>query len=109
MFSRKVHNLRHFRFCDLVRINAAFADSVVMDMQHDARRGLPILVEKSFQHMNDEIHRRVIVVEQQDAVETRLLGLHLGFRDDRGAGPVAIVASFAIVARRARCGGRSGG
>src|SRR5262249_53518871 len=43
MFSRKVHNLRHFSFCDLVSENSAFADAVVMDVQHDPRRRLSVL------------------------------------------------------------------
>src|SRR5262249_40460069 len=36
VFACKVHHLRHLRFGDLVRENAAFADSVMVDVQHDA-------------------------------------------------------------------------
>ena len=35
--------------------------------------------------MHDELHRRVVVVQQQHAVEARPLGLRLGLGDDRGA------------------------
>ena len=35
MFARKVHHLRHFGFGHLVGENAAFADPVMVDMQHD--------------------------------------------------------------------------
>src|SRR6516225_10763994 len=47
VFSGKVHHLRHFCLGHLVRINAAFADSMVMDVEHDAGRAFAILVEES--------------------------------------------------------------
>jgi hypothetical protein len=74
VFSGKVHHLRHFGFRHLVRINAAFADSVMMDVEHDASRALAVLVEETLQHVHHEFHRRVVVVEKQQAIEDRLLG-----------------------------------
>ncbi len=52
-----------------------------------------ILVEEALQHVNDELHRRVIVVEQQNAVEVRPLRPRLGLRDDRRAGATAVVSA----------------
>src|SRR5262245_49208890 len=84
VFACKVHHLRHLVLGDLVRINATFADSVVMDVQHDAGRRLAVLVEEPFQHVHDELHRRVVIIEQKHPVEARPLGLRLGFGDDGG-------------------------
>src|SRR6185437_3567782 len=47
MFAGEVHHLRHFGLGDLVRVDAALADAVVMHMQHDARRRLVVLAEET--------------------------------------------------------------
>jgi len=52
MFSGKVHHLRNLGFRDLVRINAAFPDSVVMNVKHDASRALAVLVEEPLQDVD---------------------------------------------------------
>ncbi len=59
-----------------------------MDVQHDACRLLGRLVEEPFEHIHDEIHRRVVVVQQQHLVEARPLGLRPRLGDDMGAGLV---------------------
>ena len=88
MFSCKVHDLRHLGLGNFVCVNTALADAVMMDMEHNADRRFMILVEESLQHLNDKLHRRIIVVEQQHPVEARLLGLRLGLGNNRGAGSV---------------------
>ncbi len=35
MLTRKIHDLRHFGFGDFIRKDAAFADSVMVDVKHD--------------------------------------------------------------------------
>ena len=100
MFAGKVHDLRHFRFGDLVGEHTALADPVVVHMQHNASRGFAVLAKKPFQHMHDELHRRVVVVEQENAIETRTLRLRLRLGDDRGPGAVLAFA-LALVARQA--------
>src|SRR5262245_9202057 len=35
--------------------------------------------------MDDEFHRRVVVIEDENAIKVRLLGLRLGARNDSGA------------------------
>ena len=101
MFSRKVHDLRHFRFRDLVSVNAALADAVVMNVQHNSRRRLTVFVEEPLQHMDDEFHRRVVVIEQQDPIKTRLLHLSPGFGNDGGSRPARIAALVAVIVGRA--------
>src|SRR5262249_5857468 len=59
---------------------------MLMHMHHDSLRGLRILVEESLQHVHDKLNRRVIVVQEQYAVEAWTLGLRLGLGDDGGAG-----------------------
>src|SRR6478672_4589359 len=97
MFAGEVHDLRHLGLRHLVGIDPAFADAVVMHVQHNARRRLVILAEETFQHVHDELHRRVVVVEDQHPVHARPLGLRLGLGDDRGAGPAWLVAALALV------------
>ena len=53
----KVHYLRHFGFSDLLCKYAAFADAVMMDMQHDLGRRVTIFVEELLDHMHHEFHR----------------------------------------------------
>src|SRR4029077_11205471 len=85
---------------DLVSENAAFADAVLMHMHHDAMRRLAILVEETLEDVDHELHRRVVVVEQQNPIEVRPLGLRLGLGDDRSAGS-ALAFALAIVVRQA--------
>jgi len=101
MFARKVHNLRDLGFRDLVRIDAAFADPVMMHMQHDSRRGFAVLVEEALEHVNHELHRGVVVVEDEDTIEARLLGLRLGARDNRAARR-SVPAAAPVIVRSAR-------
>ena len=61
VLAREIHHLRDFRFGDFVGENAALADAVVMDVQHDLGRGLGILLEKFLQHMNNELDRKSVV------------------------------------------------
>ena len=97
MFARKVHDLRDLGFRDLVRIDAAFADPVMMHMQHYSCGGFVVLAKEAFQNMHDEFHGGVVVVENEDPVHIRPLGLRLGLGDDRGAWSALLVPALAIV------------
>ena len=97
MFARKVHDLRDLGFRDLVRIDAAFADPVMMHMQHYSCGGFVVLAEEAFQNVHDELHGRVVVVENEDPVHVRPLGLRLGLGDDRSARPALLVSTLAII------------
>ena len=95
-------------FRDLEGEDAANAHTVAVDMQHHVDRFLAGLAENLFQDMDDELHRRVIVVQEQDLVEAWLLGLGACFGDDAGSGvasgisrPVLVVV--VIVARILHC------
>ena len=75
--------LRHFKGED-----AADAHAMAMDMQHYLDRVLTAFGKELFQDMNNEFHRRVIVIQQQHLVERRLFNLGARFRDDTGSGTV---------------------
>jgi len=62
MLPRKVHDLRHLGLGNLVRVDAANADPLVMNVQHDACRVLLSFVEEPLQNKNDELHRREVVI-----------------------------------------------
>src|SRR5262245_56868070 len=59
---------------------------MLVHVHHDSLRGLGILVEESLEHVHDKLHRRVVVVQEQYAVEAWTLGLRLGLGDDGSAG-----------------------
>ncbi len=64
--------------CDLclgnfVGENSADTDAVAMNLKHDMYRLVAPFVEKAFQYMHDELHWRVVVVQQQHLVQTRPL------------------------------------
>src|SRR4029078_12642189 len=78
----KVHYLGDLRFRHLIGINATDADAPLVHMEHDSRGLFPALVEKPLEHMHDELHGGVVVIEQQNLVEAGLLGLRLSPGDD---------------------------
>ena len=102
MFAGKVHDLGHFCFGHFVGEDAAFADPVMMDMQHDLGCSLPILVKESFQNMDDELHRGVVVIKQQHTIHAGPLGLRLRLGNDRRARSPGVLVLLAVVIRHPR-------
>jgi hypothetical protein len=51
-------------------------------MQHDAGCVFAILGKKTFQNNHDELHRSIVVVQQDDFIKLRLLKLGLYFLND---------------------------
>lgn len=81
----EIHDLADFGFGDFVCKYAALADPVIVNMQHDARGIILVLLKEPLQDMNDELHGCVVVVEEQDTIKAGLLGLRLCTRDHNGA------------------------
>src|SRR5712691_1755558 len=106
LLAREVHHLRHLGFCDFIRIDTAFADPVLVHMKHDPCGVFAVFVEEPLQDLHDEFHRRVIVVQQQHAVEIGPLGLRLDAGDDGGA-LLVIAAAPVVSAGHARLNGIS--
>jgi len=101
MIPRKRHHLCHFGFGDFVRVNAAFSDTVMVDVQHDQGRVLFRAVEEMHDHVNDKLHRRVIIVEQKHPEQIR--PLRLGSRSRGNCR--AIARPRAVFPGRAEAGG----
>src|SRR5262249_54937634 len=97
MFACKVHYLRNLGFRDFIRIDTAFADPVMMNMQHYSCGGFVVLSEEAFQNMHDKLHRRVVVVENYNPVHVLPLGLRLCLGDDRGPRPALLVPALAVI------------
>ena len=98
MAARKFNHLRDFRFGDFIGEHAANSDSVTMHMQHDLDSFVAAFVEESLQNVNDELHGRIIVVQDEDLVQARLLRFRARFRDDARTGPVSRSVSLALPA-----------
>src|SRR5690606_23775977 len=86
-----VHNARDLGFGHLVWIDSTLTNPSLVNVVHDARCLLARLVEDLLEHEDDELHRSVVVVEQQDPVEIGTLRLRvgLGSNDRVGAGLAA--------------------
>src|SRR5436853_4547446 len=92
----EIHHLRHLRLRHLVRVDAADADAAPAYVQHNAGRLLPAFCEKPLQDVNDEFHRRVVVIQHQHLVHRGLLRLRLGLDDNARAG--SFLAASSVVA-----------
>ena len=92
VLSGEVHHLCHFGLRHLVGEDPAFSDAIVVNMQHNSGRVLSRFVEEALQNVNDELHGRVVVVQEKDPVEIRPLGARLRLGDDRRAGAIVVVA-----------------
>src|SRR5689334_15955919 len=78
------NHLGDLGFRDLIGENAADTHAVTMDMEHDLHGFFAGLVKELLQYVDDELHRRVVVVQDQNLVEAGLLGLWACFCDDPG-------------------------
>ena len=58
-----INDLGHFCFRHFVGEHAAYAHTVLVDMKHDPSRVFARLIEELLKNVDDEFHRRVIVVE----------------------------------------------
>jgi hypothetical protein len=78
---------------------------MMMDVEHDLGRGFDILLEELLEHVDDEFHRRVIVVQNQDTIEIRAFGLRLDLGDDGGGRTAGPACAVLIVAHSgSKCG-----
>src|ERR1044072_6207809 len=76
-------HLGHLRLSDLVGVDAAHALAPGMHFEHDSRGLGPIHTEDPLQHIDDELHRSVVVVQQNDPEKRRPLELGPRLLSDR--------------------------
>ena len=79
----RINDLGHLGFRHLVGEHPADPDAVLVHVQHDAGRVFARLVEELLKHVDDELHRRVVVVQQQHSIQRRFLRLRLRLGDHR--------------------------
>ncbi len=60
--------LRYFRFSDFKCKNTCHADALPVDCEHNIGCFILGLVEEGFQNMHHKVHRRIIIVKEQDFV-----------------------------------------
>ena len=96
MLAGIVYDLRHFGFRDLVGVDPADTDTPAMYVQHDLRRLFSALAEELLQDVNDELHRRVIVVQHQYLVKRGALGFRARANDDAGRTTTAATAIITV-------------
>ena len=85
---REVHHLRDLGFGHFISENAANADALLMNMNHNPRSLIRIHLKKRLEHVYDKFHRRVIVVQQQHFIQAWLFGFRArarGKADPRSA------------------------
>ena len=88
MLFSKIHHLRHFGFGYFKSINAAHANAIAVDMQHDALGIITRFVEEQLQHHNNKFLRREIIVQQQNLIHGRFLRLRSGLGQHASIGIV---------------------
>lgn len=94
MLAREVHHLGHLGFGDFVGKHTAFPDTVVMNMQHDAGRFLPVLLEEAFHNVDDKLHGSIVVIQEQHAIEIGPLGDCFCPGNDNRSGVAAVVVTI---------------
>ena len=65
---RGINDLGHFCFRHLVGEHPADPHAVLMYVKHYASRVFARLIEELLKHIDDEFHRRVVVIQEQYAV-----------------------------------------
>src|SRR6185295_5019293 len=79
------NDLGDLGFRDVVSENAADTHAMAMNVQHYLHGSLAALAEDLFENVHDELHRRVVVVEDEHLVQAGFLGFWPCFGDDAGA------------------------
>jgi hypothetical protein len=97
----KIHHLGNFGLGNLIGKDAADTDAFMVYVQHDPGRFLSPLVEEALQYVHHELHRRVVIVQQEYFIKAWLLGFRARLGDEaRLAFPLvsrAVLAGHAYV------------
>ena len=84
--------LRCLRVGNILRIYSTYALTLRMDRQHDLSGLLPAHTEKLLQHLNHELHRSVVVIQEDHPVKRRFFELRFGGRN----GEITVVMIFSV-------------
>lgn len=83
MSAGEIHDLTHFGLGDLVAEHTDDRDAFLVDGQHDLECLCVGHAEETLQHMHHKLHRGVIVIQKQNLVQRRALGLWARLNQDR--------------------------
>jgi hypothetical protein len=90
----------HLGLCDFERVNAGYSHAILVHMEHDPGRFGVRLVKDRLQHLDHELHRRVVVIQQDDLVERGLGGFGPGLGPPFGdSATLPAVVVIAVAAR----------
>ena len=95
----KIHHLRHFGFGDFIRIHAHNGEPLLMYRQHDVEGLRMVQAKEPLKNVNNEFHRRVIIVQQHDLEHRRTLGARLGLGHKTG---IRTVSRSVFVVRQSK-------
>lgn len=70
----EIHDLRHLCLGNLVAEHPDDRQTLLVNGQHDFESLRMVHAEKPFQHMHDELHRGVVVIQHENLVKRRSLG-----------------------------------
>jgi hypothetical protein len=91
-----VDHLSHLGLSDFESEDAADTHAVLVNMQHYTCRVFTRLIEKPLKNVDHELHGRVVVVQEENPIEGRLLRFRLDLGDDRRAHPISCIAGLAL-------------
>lgn len=77
------HDLRNLGFGNLVAEDATDALALGMDLEHNLRGPRALHPEDRLKDINDELHRREVIIDQNHAVERGSLDLRASFFDSQ--------------------------
>lgn len=75
MLTGKGLNHRHLRLRDLLGIDASHTDSAAVNLHHDSLCLRFRSVKNLFENQDDKLHRRIIIVVEENLVHGRFPGL----------------------------------
>jgi len=93
----QIHGLVHFGLGNFIRVDAAHAYPFLMNMEHDLGGFFMGFIEELLQHVNDELHRGVIVIQHQNLIHRRLFGFAATFNGNAVVQVVTVIRNLYIV------------
>lgn len=86
----KIHNLSNLCFRDLVAEHTNNRNALFVDGQHNFERLGVGQAKEPFQHLHDEFHRRVVIVQQKHLIQRGSFGFGFYINNNRRI-PIAVL------------------
>ena len=92
----RIDHLSHLCFSDFVSVDSTYPNTMLVNVKHYPCRFVPSFIKEPLEDIDDELHRRVVVIQNQNSVQGGLLKLRLDLRDDRRPHPVSLITLLAL-------------